>query len=517
MIFEVLVVLAFGIGLRAVFINTSSADSAIQQYMVERLKVKPFGDYTCNKSVIQGIYGYPSLHYYLFTNVPFKHRLKVSKILNIFIDAFIPSISIILYCLTDNVLSGVVTSTTGILLVGLVITSSPILFPLSARLQGMGARVIGLLIFLFLIIGWYYIEINNNSGFIITVIACYLAVSTSMFLVQVILSMIIYSFCFGYIEFPLTCTISFIIMLITNFGGTRDLLQWKIAHSVCYNMVKHMMLVVPKNKSTEKKFSLNISTIFHQFYRFARDTRNATYHIIGPKLLIDNFMALPCIWFYFKLDLRIVNDIGLNISYAVLFGMLITYTLTCLKPLRIFGQPDRYFEYSIICQGYILYFLFINGNVEFNDLILIISVNIFVIGFNFAILFRPIKAKRQYNSNALSKVAQILDTQKRRVLVIPSKLGYELACLTNNCKFWLPLVMEKKWWTADKIGFKYWRDAMDSNYYDQHEDFTHTMNVSKLDTVVISKNDSKKYKLTEFTKLTEFDDYSIYEYKSEYA
>ena len=94
----------------------------------------------------------------------------------------------------------------------------------------MGARVLGLVIFMILCAGWYYIEIGDLLGFILVLLGCYLAVSISMFLVQVILALIIFSLSFGHLEFCITCVISFCLMFATNFGGTRDLIQWKIAH-----------------------------------------------------------------------------------------------------------------------------------------------------------------------------------------------------------------------------------------------------------------------------------------------
>lgn len=514
MILEVLVVFVFGIGLRAVFINTSSADSAIQQYMIERLKKKPFGDYTSNKSVISGMYAYPSLHYYIFTKIPHKIRIRIYKILNILLDSIMPSICIYLFSIVYDVFNLHQNVSTGLLLVGLIITTSPIFFPLSARLQGMGARVLGLLIFTILVIGWFFIEIDSNYGFIITFIGCFLAVSTSMFLLQVVISLMVFTLCIGYVEFSLSCFMSFIIMLLTNFGGTRDILQWKLDHWIWYFKVKELMLVVNKDKNKKIKYLLNSKKLIHNLYSFLRNTRNATYHTIGPKLFIDNFMAIPCIWYYFNLNLSTINDVGLSISYTVLFCMIMMYILTSFRPLRIFGQPDRYFEYSIMCQGYIVYYLFINGVLDINFLIILITLNIFLIGLNLSILFRPNKIKKQYNPDSLLEVAKFLDKQKRRVLVIPSKLGYEFACLTNNCQFWLPFIMEKRWWTAEKVGFSYMRKTSDSNYYDQHEDFTQTMSDYKLDTVVIRKDDLKKYNLNKFTKSSEFSDYSVFEYNT---
>ena len=225
-------------------------------------------------------------------------------------------------------------------------------------------------------------------------------------------------------------------------------------------------------------------------------------------------MMIPCIWYYFKLNLVSIRNDSLEIAYTVTFCMLGMYILTSLKPLRILGQPDRYFEYSIICQGYIIYYLCINNIIENNFLIAILSINVLIIGINLAILFRPNKVSKQYNADSLHLVAEFLDKHKRRVLVIPSKLGYELACITNNCKYWLPMIMEKNWWKHDKIGFKYMRNASNLTYYDQHSDFTHTMNQYNLDTVVISKNDIVNYNMTKFIKISEYSDYSIFEYKS---
>ena len=99
MIFEIIVIFAFGFGLRIIFINTSSADSAIQQYMVERLKANPFGDYTCNKSVIAGMYGYPSLHYYPLTKIPYRFRPKLTKLFNILIDSIMTCLVHMYFCI----------------------------------------------------------------------------------------------------------------------------------------------------------------------------------------------------------------------------------------------------------------------------------------------------------------------------------------------------------------------------------------------------------------------------------
>ena len=99
----------------------------------------PF-NYKAVNSVVTGKMAYPQFFHYLVNLLFSNNKILGGQILNIFFDCIVVLISIFLsYYFFD--LKGVTQNKLYIAYVGIIVATSPILIPITARIKAMGARV----------------------------------------------------------------------------------------------------------------------------------------------------------------------------------------------------------------------------------------------------------------------------------------------------------------------------------------------------------------------------------------
>ena len=254
---DIVILIGISLALRSMFlIMPRSSDDSVHLWRASQIKKnKSFlKDYKVNNSIIEGYHATPPLASTAISFFPRKHWRLVGKLLNISYDC----ITVFLVYLFSYLLFLRHFSFDGpgrlAFYVALVFSTTPVFFPLDARMTAIGGRTLGLLFNLlyFIFLGQAFI-FNDLVFYLAAFLAGILIIITSQFALQ---NMILVSFFLSlfYLNFlPFTFTLLVLIIgYALPFIGISKIIRHKFNHYLWYykNWPKHLY-VSKRNKIKE--------------------------------------------------------------------------------------------------------------------------------------------------------------------------------------------------------------------------------------------------------------------------
>jgi len=515
-------VLLIGFILRLPFSFYGASDEYSHMWMIkQRKKFRNLYKDNVDNSLIEGYRGYPPLSHYIISLFSERYWLLVGRLLNLLYDLIA---TIIVYYIASFLfenawhlsLKGVISAPTA---AALLYATSPIFYPVTARLRGIGGRTMGNMFFLIYIILFSYAFLTNSY---LVYLLCFpvgwLIILSSQFAIQclVLCSLCLSVLYLNLIPIMLICVVMFSGILIPKLG-IRKLLQRKIDHYIWYirNWYRKKTAISNRNRLKDilmLPFYL-VKKPKHFFYLYFKEITPLIAAYSVPPLLIFAFWIIrsPQTTSLFTDNEPILFLTSLSISTLFLF------IFASLRPFLFLGQAERYFEYS---AGFI-YILFIyricNANINPNIIFWVLSFQLAVIIMNFIFTQKesPFKGFKSGKIDSFNTLVDFLKSNRDlKILSIPTKWNFKLATHLDDTDalFYYDNISRH-----NKIdGIRYMEDDHIFLHYVK-SDMRYFMNKYGINTVVIQKEalDNAKsldveYKFENRDKIFENDKYLVY-------
>ena len=275
------------------------------------------------------------------------------------------------------------------------------------------AYLFGLIIFL---------ETNNPYFLVVSIISGGVVFTSSKFAIQAIafISLFIALFHFSFLPVLLFLA-TFLISVILSAGYSFRVVKGLIRHSIFYN------------KFLVKK---HIALKFNHFDVFLSDFKSL---FRDPKSIVSFLMARSLYAKLFYLNVLLVPSLGLMafgrsdvggwaiwLISSVLVGILISF-----EKLKFLGEPERYLEFSVIPATIVC-------ASTLSDSFLIVFVGFSLVALIVWLRYQTVIRKLSSTgcfSELLDEAKVILEKKSVIVLTIPSRMSFNLACISPSSIF----------------------------------------------------------------------------------
>ena len=402
-----------------------------------------------------GFFPRPALFHYLISRFPRKYWRLFAVLLNISFDVLSGWIVLVLsfLMLSDN--KSIADPWTFSILGLFIFYSTPLLLPISARLKATNNRTMGLFI-----TTCYFLCLHYSQYYPILYLALF---------VFLYLSLIASTFAFQSIVFftPLVCliggsyvqllfvAIGFILLYFLPFTQVKSIVDFKWQHIKHYNQnLKN------SNSTKDRRFLINSFVFLFAPNGLTKKQRLFLYD--APLLILIYslpFLLIFVKWIFNDLDWTILQagklrDGSLQ-SFCIIMGIssFILFVLTSIGKGKIFGESERYFEFSLPFLTALFVVL-----LEFNnplDFVLVSSLIFFQIGITVFVHFLSINNSlpslfffRQ--DPEVEEIVQWLSehSPSANVATVPIRFGRALSSqqlYSDNvrCKFYYQMIAPK--------------------------------------------------------------------------
>lgn len=343
----IIVGLLFGFSIRLPFAFFRASDGFGEYSKLIALSQKRWIDYKIPDAANPGTFPRPSLVHFFISRFPKSIWRPVAILFNISADL---TIAVFLYFLTPALLGNLIeltpsTAQSAGFLSMMVFLSTPILLPITARLKATNGRAISLLMttaYFFSL--WHGMEVHLWIGGVIAFILAYLIFLTSTFASQVILFFSIPMSVLYLNATPLLIPLTVLTLgYFLPFTGIRSLLIFKYWHT------QFFASVFLKTRVGQRNLFANIFKFFVQLKTNLIEAKNLLmldtplfillYSVPGLWLLFSNWMGQGWLPWYWQEPLA-------KFLWIILFSSGVVFVATATGIGRIFGEAERYFEYS---------------------------------------------------------------------------------------------------------------------------------------------------------------------------
>lgn len=440
MLLNLFYILIFSSFLRLIFVvgTFGSSDDYVHNYMFKNRKIKknPF-TYTPINSIIVGVQGYPQLFHYIVSLFPEENWHSIARLGNIILDCLIIIISFFLSLLFFNADSinyeGVIPIYS---YVALLLSTSPLLIPATARIRAMGARVFGYFLFFFLLVFVFFLltdwTIVGAIGFTITF---FLIIISSQFAMQIsIWTGLILSI--SYLNpLPVVLLIAtFLLAWKSNHLGTHDILSAKIAHWRWYFRNSQVFSPIIGRNSLNDHLWLPLWLIKNPRKAISFIFRNSV-----PIILLYSALPLVLLIWIFSADSWLLENVLSQPQTRFLFWVSVAAATACfltsLKPLLFLGEAERYIEYAMPAIA-ILYVYAVAATERYETwLLYVVFFQLIGILSNFLYITKnDISSKLQNKIHpSFRELIDFLKEQKpMKIIAIPTKIAFSLGAMINE-------------------------------------------------------------------------------------
>ncbi|QTN38495.1 hypothetical protein HZ996_04815 [Cryomorphaceae bacterium] len=451
--------------------------------MQKGYRLKP--NFFPSDSLQNGFMGAPRLQYFIVSWLPEKWWAIFGNALNIIYDI----LSVILIYVIFGDIHAEQWHFSPSFWIALVFGSSPILFSITARLTGVKARTLGLLLILMYLSCLKPIVLESNYAFIIpAVVLGVLSISASAFAMQnlVFLSISV-SVLLGAPNALLVLLFVFIAAWFDPFLGTKKVLIHKINHYWWYAKSYSGTTASDKNR---------ISDFFKLPHYLVTKPLRFLEIVLKKNSYTVLLISTPWIWF---LLWAYLNGFDLHQtktdmlwSFAIVASTLIIFFLTTLRPFLLFGEAERYFEYGAAYLSSIGVTLIISWGMSEVILAILVLVQASIV---LVFLIYRLKGVIKKGLDPLVKndhlddcIAFLRNGHKAiNVLTIPLKYGYYLGFHTYDSG----IKLYHMFISNEIDGFKYMRNDL-AKYDYPKEDIHELVDQYDLDYMVVSKRYHRK-------------------------
>jgi len=428
--FSVLIRLLFGLSFKRSMLD----DSYNHLFYIKTQQNKKYFDFTFYGALIKSKIAYPRFQHFIISRFPQRKWFLVGNILIIFYDI----VQVVLVYGLSKYLFEVIhvdqaVNTTMILSPAgwsaLLFSSTPALFPVSARLTGLGnARTIGNLFVFLLMFVWMFIQLNGFFYLLpVAFLLVCLIILTSQFALQTMLFNFIFLSIFYLSIIPILFVVLSIVIAFFLPIGVNDILYFKFNHWKWFFKNAQEGTTV-NNRNKVKDF------IYLPVY-FVKDINFFLYKIINhltPAILL---YSVPSIIIYFVNWGVFEGNLFLTYFNYIFLASLLSFGLTSLKPFSFLGEAERYMEYSMSFLSVLIVELMLLGHISEKMLMLLFIIHLSIIFFIFTYrnqkYLPAIGMKEEDKNEVLEPLIQFLKPEKEvNVLVVPIKHSRYLAYKT---------------------------------------------------------------------------------------
>ena len=452
MLLEVPVVVFFNFFLRSLFLLCKNTDDYVHYWNIfQRRSLQSLTKHEITNSAIEGVRGYPVLHHYLVSLFPKKYWVYAGKLFNITYDLFT---ILNIYFLTNLYFGNKrISDLTYGFFAALIMGTSPILFPVTARLQAMGGRTLGLFFAsLFCVFLGYYYAIAPNFFLIVPlVIIGTLILMSSQFALQFIVFYCLFLAILFVDIFPISIltTIAIIILLFPK-SGLRQIIDFKIAHMKWYLNNKKGTFAENRNRLAD---ILNLVNFFkNDFEQFVKT-------IFYFNSYLSAIINIP--FFFILFFFAVFGDFHKESTDYFILNSFIAFTLMLLitshKPLVIMGQSERYLEYATPFVGFYSIYLVDKNVFSIQWIFLFIFINITFVIVNLLVINRntiALNLKIIPDSLYYDLIAHLKKINYDGLLTVPVKFSFRISIDIPERKYYYRSVNQKG------NGFEYFAQDM---------------------------------------------------------
>lgn len=484
---EILIVTFLSFTLRFIFITSPSSDKDLNLWMIRKYGKNRFADHRVYDSIIPGSLCYAWFNHWLYSLFTNKHDIKAALIINIIYDIILVAIA---YYITNQLIvdkSAFLLNLSPGFWVSLIFSTSPILFPITARLKGIGARTFGNLVVGIYFIALYFSLNHNFLYFPILLAMLFLSIVSSQFATQAIILFTLLISIYYLDPFPILLNILGIIVIYkSNVWGAKSTLKERLDHYLWYF----------KNQSSFT--AINQRNLFKDilllpYYLLTKRNQLAIAIFNNNTILIAFYSVLPLFFLMFNPD-WLLNRFDNPLDEFMLLATISSVALFLLTSTRYFlflGQAERYFEYALYPIIYLFFsFILENGLHQAPLLILIFNISVIAIIFvrsNQAEYEQELVERRGQNFNDIKSALESSDT-KKNILVLPTKKAFDFS---NNVKndllfYYYPGIL------ADSGGYQYMNEDEEELYHVKPSSEI-LKDKYKFDLVVVDKSSLSNY------------------------
>jgi hypothetical protein len=492
MLFYLLLLFLLSFVVRYIFSFTGSTDDDSHLWMInERRRNRDLRHHRVQNTPLIGINGYPPLAHFIISLFPKKYWSQLGKILNVVYDC-ITVITVFFgsYYIFKDQWKISPEPLHLAFVTGLIFSTTPILFPVTARLKSIGARTLGGLFYNLFLVCYAGGHIYSQSFYYaLCVLFILLIFLSSQFATQVIMwSCLFLSVTTSSLLPIILLLISISILMLPLFDG-KKMLKRKIFHFIWYirytkmnkdddfgvqgrnrfkdvimlpiHIFKHpkkvLSLVFRQNSFIIASYSLPIAYVFIYYYSFRFNEINA----------YDNWLFMY--------------------GFYVIFAMFIAFIVSSLRPFLFLGQAERYFEYAVLPMTLMaVFFIGTLSDTPYRDLSTILIVNLIIVCIMFVAInleARISKATINDNDNYQELIAFLKKLESPKIITLPTKFAFKISLeLKNNGSYYYDNVYD------DKTGIDYMLNEHVRLYYIK-PDFKYFHDTYGIDTFIFSLKD----------------------------
>ena len=441
MYIELVIILLVSLIFRILFwINNNTDDYVHYWNILQRQKLKSLTTSRVTNSVIDGNRGYPILHHYFLSLFDRKYWVFAGRLINLVYDLVVifSFYFLVKFIFEDNLIYEFSYQFWATIL----LSTSPILFPVTARLQAMGARVLGFLIgYVYcLLLGYYFIFDTSIFLLLPMVFLGVLLIMTSQFGFQFF---IFYSIIISFLEQDIVPFLALIVVFLIIFSipklGLRNILSFKLAHIKWY--LKNIEGTGVENRN---RF---IDIIKLPIYIFS-DKRKAFAILFFKNSYIISLLNIPIVVFIMYIYISQAYNTNEMDSFIIssIVSFLIMLFLTSHRPLSIFGEAERYLEYAAPLTSFYLVYLVIENIISFKFIMLFLFLNFILIIINFIAIniTEIINNFKNTRTKPFNDLILFLKNQSNiNILTIPIKFSFRLSTVLPQYKYYYRHINQK--------------------------------------------------------------------------
>ena len=288
----------------------------------------------------------------------------------------------------------------------LLSATSPILFPVTARLRAMGGRVVGNLLNLLYFISFGYAFLFSQPLFYLPcfVLGLLIILSSQFGLQNWVFTSTVLSIFYLH-PIPLIFAIATVIIgAITPGLGIRQILRHKYNHYLWYFRLTERVGIEDRN---------NLKDIVCLPVYLVKDLKrfiNLIFTKITPIIAAYSMPVLVVLIFWFaKSPQKLMALVDKKIIFYLLSlssASCLAFVITSLKPFLFLGEAERYLEYSTFYINLLFVYLLLEQGIESTIVFWLVIIQLCIIFVNYFLCYQKRIAKGigDRNSTAIQSV-----------------------------------------------------------------------------------------------------------------
>lgn len=448
---------------------------------------KKWNDYRILDSVNPGTFPRPSLFHFIISRFP-KHSWRIVAVLGNYLSDIATGIwvYVVFYLSSIHLLElAAFEARLGGFLAMLLFLTSPLLFPNLARLKANNNRTLGLLLCtLYFTFIFGVIEMGGIITGVLALLTAYLIILASTFGMQVII----------FFSIPLSILYLNILPILIPavvigigwlfpVSGVRSLLIFKKYHTQMYYSQLNSHSIRKRNLF----YNIYLIIKFIVNKKFKKSIDLLTNH--SPLLIL--LYSVPILWLipflvmnYGLPESTISNSSIWLFCNSMIISSSIIFLGTSIGPGRIFGQAERYFEYSLpmLCVGitvWVFHEIKLANSVLIGFIIFQIAlIPLLHLLYNSTSIIRLLSYKKILSIDISEETTEVVDFLKEqpnelKVATLPMKLARLFSSLTLDVEY-----NRIKYYNHMMLSSESLKDGM-SDYFEDN-DLVYTYGISPI-------------------------------------